>query len=243
MSETQTQSYTPAPTPTRGGLSVWVWALVLLVAIGALGAAVAWAGGPNEVAKLAGISNLSLPSFSLPFLGGGSSGGGTPPVTSTLPAPSSAATASTLPIEAQNRMFVEQMESNVALTALVDGRLSSMSLGRPVQSDTWYFFNISKGDGPTSNDVASPEGFDSGVVSAITREQALPATQEMIVKGILGGGYTVAKMQKVQLGSRTATIDITLSGGSLPDTRGRFVCVSKSDGATTYWFVASFEKR
>jgi hypothetical protein len=71
----------------------------------------------------------------------------------------------------------------------------------------------------------------------------LPGTQELITQGILGGGFKTAEVGKITMGARTATVDVTLSGGTDPESQGRLVCVSKTDGATTYWFVASFEKR
>ena len=110
--------------------------------------------------------------------------------------------------------------------------------------DLWYFFAFSRdGANTQSNDAASPESFDSGVVSTITSEQAEPGTQDMISTGILGGGYHQVVVDGVQMGDRTATVDVTLSGGKSPSAKGRLVCISKSEAGTTYWFVARFEKR
>lgn len=268
MSDTQTQSYTPAPTTTRRtGMSVWVWALVLLVAIAALAAAVWWAGGIGAAEKLLGLNNLSVPSFSLPSFGGGGSAAVAP-----APAPATVASAPVLPPQAQTRLFVEQVQDREELSGLVGGEVYSISLGTPVTSDQsatvpitatyrngsvvtgqmklakynnlWYFFSIGRNAAAQAGDTAAvPESFDSGVVSTITQQQAQAGTQEMIVKGILGGGYRLVKIDGVRSGPRTATIDVSLSGGSEPATTGRFVCISKVDAGTTYWFVASFEKR
>ena len=269
MSDSETQSYKPTKTAPRR-TSVWVWFVGLLIAIGLLTAAVAWAGGVGQMGKLLGVGTASLPSFN--SAGSGVSGGSQTTVTTvTAPATSEPASTSPLPAEAQSRMFAEQMESRVAMTDLVQGRISTLSLGIPQVADssatvpvaatyadgrkmtrtmtfskygrTWYFFSLARESGKPSSDAVSPESFDSGVVAAITEQQAAAGTQEMIVKGLLGGGYREAKVDGVQTGPRTATVDVTLTGGSEPKTKGRFVCISKTDAGTTYWFVARFEKR
>jgi hypothetical protein len=270
MSETQTQSYNPASKSSRRNRSVLVWLLALLVAFTAVVGAVWAVGGPDEARKM-----LSLPAI---FSGSsGSQGGSSSSSVATPPSGSSATTdtgtiaSSTLPSDAQERMFVEQMESRAALTDLVEGKIASFSIGTPVTTDTsatlpltvtyisgsnisgrmaflksyktWYFFSISGRAEKQSGDVASPEAFDSGVVSTITGQQAEAGTQDMIAKGLLGGGYKTVKVNSVKMGRRTATVDVSLSGGSQPAADGRLVCISKTEAKTTYWFVASFEKR
>jgi hypothetical protein len=110
--------------------------------------------------------------------------------------------------------------------------------------EKWYFFSLERGgNGSHSSPGVKSDTFDSGVVSTITEQQALPGTQEMMTAGLLGGGYHTVKVERVTMGPRTATIDVVMSGGSEPPSKGRFVCVSKTEAGITYWFVARFEKR
>ena len=266
MSDTQTQSYNPAHKTSGRKLSVWVWLVVLLVAIGVLAGAVWWAGGPAEVQRMLGLEGMSLPS-----LFGGSSSAPTRPATAPSTSSGSAPATSTMPAAAQERMFAEQMQSRAALSDVINGRLRTFSLGQPESgassasvpltatytggstitgtltlakfADTWYFFSLDRTKNAQSAQAASPASFDSGVVSTITNQQAQKGTQDLIAKGILDGGFKTVTIDSVQMGDRTATMDVSLTGGVQPDSHGRLVCISKIDGATTYWFVASFEKR
>jgi hypothetical protein len=269
MSDTQTQSYTPAQKTSRRTMSVWVWLLVLVVSLGALSAAVWWVGGPAQAMDMLGVSNLSLSSLGIGGSPSSSGGNGGALKTPSTPKPS---VASTLPADAQERMFSEQVESHVALSDLVGGRISEFKLGKPEVAEAsatvpltatyfdgsavagtltlakfdglWYFFSLGRTGGEGAKESAdTPNSFDSGVVATITHEQAQSGTQGLISKGILDGGFTVVKVDAVHPGPRTATIDVTLSDGTSATTKGQLVCISKTDGATTYWFVASFEKR
>jgi hypothetical protein len=273
MSDTQTQSYTPAQMTSGRRPHVLVWLLVLVGALGVLVAAVWFVGGPNEALRTLGLGDLFSAS---PFGVSGSGGsGGSSSSSGTQPAQSgdatTSATASTLPSGAQERMFAEQMQSRVALTDLVGGRIKSLSLGKAVTSgdsasvpltakysngsavkgtltldrlnELWYFFSLSRDGSRDSGDLPSPGSFDSAVVETITNEQAQPGTQELITSGVLGGGFRSVEVDSVKMGPRTATVDVTLSGGDSPESKARLVCISKRDAGTTYWFVASFEKR
>jgi hypothetical protein len=263
MSELQTELHAPAAaTPRR--TSVWAWFLLLLIALGVLGAAVAWAGGVGEVGKLLGSPNLSLSSFSIPGFGGGpSSGGGgaTPPV-------SDRRSVTALPADAQSRMYSQQIKSRARLTDLVQGRISTMTFGTPITAENsatvpctaaykdgskitgnlvftkyknvWYFTSLVS---QQASDEVSPASFDSGVASTIAQQQAEPDTQEMIAKDLLTGAYRQVKIDGVHAGPRTATVDFTVTERSDSPTKGRFVLVSKTDAGSTFWFVARFEKR
>jgi hypothetical protein len=262
MPELHTELQTPVAAPPRK-TSVWAWFLLLLIAVGMLGAAVAWAGGVGEVGKLLGTPNLSLPSFSFPGFGGGpsSGGGATPPVTDRR-------SVTALPADAQSRMFSQQIKSRARLTDLVEGRILTMTFGTPITAENsatvpctaayrdgskitgnliftkyksvWYFTSLVSQ--PTSDEV-SPASFDSGVASTIAQQQAEPDTQEMIAKDLLTGAYQQVKIDGVHRGPRTATVDFTVTERSDSPTKGRFVLVSKTDAGSTFWFVARFEKR
>jgi hypothetical protein len=273
MSDTQTQSYTPAQMASGRRPHVLVWLLVLVATFGVLAAAVWYVGGPNEALSMLGLGNLFSASPQSVSGTGGSGGSAstsaTPPAQSDDTA--TATDAGPLPSGAQERMFAEQMQSRAALADLVSGRIDSLTLGKVATSgdsasvaltakyskgsavkgtltldrlnELWYFFSLSREGAKDSGDYPSPGSFDSAVVETITNAQAQPGTQELITSGVLGGGFKVVRIDSVKMGPRTATVDVTLSGGSSPESKGRLVCISKTDAGTTYWFVASFEKR
>lgn len=268
MSELQTDAYVP-PARVRKGTSVWLLALLLIAAVGALVAAVFWAGGPEAAGKMLGLNGFKLPGFQLPTSGGPGSQAPLAAAPASAPASSSAQAAS-LPPEALAKMYSEQVESHDALSALVNGQLKSFSFGTPQAEEssaslpivvtladgtsargsvhfsrfesTWYFVSLKNQAEPPDGDEAL-SSVDSDVVRTITEQQAEKATQEMLAEGLLGEGYKKARVDGVEHGSGTATIDLTLSGGSKPDTAGRIVCISKTDLNRTYWFVVRFEKR
>ena len=169
-------------------------------------------------------------------------------------------------------MFSEQVASHEALAHLVDGQIVSFQTGEasvaeasatvPLTAtfkdgstvsgdlslkrfgDTWYFFALTgSGNQETGASTPSTVGFDEKIVETITQQQAQVGTQELLTKGLVDGGYRSVKVDGVTMGPRTATVDVSMSGGTEPATKGRLVCISKTDGATTYWFVARFEKR
>lgn len=272
MSDTQTQSYSPTQTTSGRRPHVLVWLLVLVGALGVLAFAVWFVGGPNEALRTLGLGDLFSTS-PLGVAGSGPSASasttGTQPAQSGEA--TSATETGPLPSGAQERMFAEQMQSRAALADLVGGRIKSLSLGKSLTSgdsasvpltarysngstvkgtmtldrlnDLWYFFSLSRNGAKDSRDLPSPGSFDSAVVETITNEQAQPGTQELITSGILGGGFNVVEIDSVKMGPRTATVNVTLSGGSSPESKARLVCISKTDAGATYWFVASFEKR
>ncbi len=170
-----------------------------------------------------------------------------------------------LPASARIAMYRGQLRSQRPIGKLVANQVANLRLGSPRKSATkatvpltvtyrdgtsasgtmtldkynsrWYFAGLStSGDQTTPN----PDGIDSSVVQTLVRQQATRANQSMIVDGILGGGFKNVAVTSVSGGSGTATINVALSGGSSAPKNGQFVCISQSDGPTTYWFVARF---
>lgn len=165
-------------------------------------------------------------------------------------------------------MYREQLQSQATIGDLVNNELSSLRLGTPnvlASSATvpvtatyrsgssvsgtmtlrkynglWYFYSLT---GSGGGSAARPGAIDSSVVSVITRQQATAANQQMITKGILGGGFKTATITGVSKGSGTATVNFNMTGGSARPQKGQFVCISKRDGASTYWFVARFTSK
>jgi len=170
-----------------------------------------------------------------------------------------------LPASARIAMYRGQLRSQRPINKLVANQVSSLRLGIPRKSATqatvpltltyrdgstvsgtmtlnkynsrWYFAGLSTAnDQPTPN----PDTISSSVVQTIVRQQATRANQAMIVNGILGGGFRNAVVTSVAGGSGTATVNVSLSGGTSAPKSGQFVCISQSDGPTTYWFIARF---
>lgn len=162
-----------------------------------------------------------------------------------------------------SRMFWEQVGSQEQIGKLVAGEISSFSLGSVSNNGTtasigvsanykaggslsgtmvlrnysgvWYFSSISAGGGATPRTIPA----DTGITSTIVAQT--PANQD-IPNAIIGGGYKTVTVNSVSAGSGTATIGITLSGGTAARVSGQIVCVSKTIGGTKYWFITSFRR-
>ncbi|MHB8805664.1 MAG: hypothetical protein ACYC7C_10600 [Coriobacteriia bacterium] len=164
----------------------------------------------------------------------------------------------------QNRMYWEQVASQEQIGKLVRGEISSFSLGAasrsgstasiPVTvrykaggsisgtmvlrdySGTWYFSSITR----SGHTASTPTGSgDTSVIAAMITQQA---ANQAIPTGIISGGYTTVTVNSTSQGSGTATLGITLSGGSATPTSGTITAVSKTIGGVKHWFITSFAK-
>ncbi len=164
----------------------------------------------------------------------------------------------------QSRMYWEQVASQEQIGKLVRGEISSFTLGTvnrsgstasvPVTvsyksggsisgtmvlrdySGTWYFSSITR----SGQSATTPSGSgDTSVIAAIVSQQA--ANQD-IPTGIISGGYKKVTVNSASMGSGTASLKITLSGGSAAPTSGTITCVSKTIGGVKHWFITSFSK-
>lgn len=170
------------------------------------------------------------------------------------------------PGDAQARMYWEQVASQENIGKLVRGQIASFALGTPSNNGstasipvtafytdggslngtmvlrnyngTWYFSSITRAGG--SGGAPSGVPADYGVVSTIVSQQA---TNQDIPKAIVSGGYKTMTVNSASGGSGTATLGITLSGGTAPRTSGSVVCITKTIGGKKYWFITSFAKR
>lgn len=173
-----------------------------------------------------------------------------------------AATAPTL--DQQNRMYAEQVASQEQIGNLVAGKIASFSLGSVSKSGstasvgvtadyksgpdvsgtmvlrdyggTWYFSSITR-DG--SSAVTPSVTGDSSVLAAIMTAQQ---NNQDIPTAIVSGGYTTLSVDGVSAGSGTASIKISLSGGTAPRTTGTITCISKDIGGVKHWFITSFSR-
>lgn len=172
----------------------------------------------------------------------------------------------TLPTSDQAaRMYWEQVASQEQIGKLVRGEVSRFSIGTvSVSGDTaivplsvsytdgsslsgrmmlrkygnaWYFSSIARSGSPLT--VTTGKAADLGVVSTIVNQQA---TNQDLVAGIVSGAYKSCTINGVSAGSGTATVRITLSGGSGSPVAGRITCISKVIDGTKMWFVTSFAK-
>lgn len=191
-----------------------------------------------------------------PAQGTGATGGTTTPATTPVAKPPTG--------DQQARMYAEQYASQEQIGKLVRGEISSFNLGAVTTSGStasvrvtanyaaggsisgtmvlrdyngvWYFSSITR-DGSSGGSVRVTG--DSGVIAAIVNAQA--ANQDIPV-GIVNGGYKTLTVNGVSGGSGTASVRITLSGGSAPRTTGTITCVSKDIGGVKYWFITSFAR-
>lgn len=165
-----------------------------------------------------------------------------------------------------SRMFWEQVASQQQIGELVAGRIGSVSinaisktasvatLGVTVRytngsslsgtmvlrsyGGTWYFSSIQRSGG--SGQLVHSIPADTAVVRTIVEETA---SNQYIPLGLINGGYKTCTISHVTSGSGTATLGVTLSGGSAARSAGQIVCISKNIAGAKYWFITSFQKR
>lgn len=168
---------------------------------------------------------------------------------------------------AQAAMYREQLQSQSQINRLVNGEIASFSIGSSAISQAratvpitvryraggslsgsmtlgrtdglWYFLSIFAAGGNES--TPRPRTIDSGVVRTISQQQSTTANQDLINRGLLQGGFKTARVDGVSRGSGTATVHVTLLGGSLDRKPARFILVSKDDSGRKYWFISRFE--
>lgn len=167
--------------------------------------------------------------------------------------------------EDQRLMYWEQVASAQQINDLVADRFAYFELGEILLSDStadirvhsayrdgselngwmllrkfndaWFFSMITRDGNPKTTPIG--EDTDLAVAKAIAQGNA--ANQE-IVKAILDGGYTKITVNKVTEGSRTAMVDVTYSGGKLPDADGQITCIAKEAAGVPQWFITGFAK-
>ncbi len=190
---------------------------------------------------------------------------GTSPQTASTGAALAAATA---PTAAQTAMYREQLQSQVQLAKLAGGEISQLAIGKasttpshssiPVtvsykqggslsgtmalaRTDGKWFFNSITASGRTPSGATPKRTIDAGVIRTIVDQQATAANQDLITRGLVQGGFATARVDGVTRGAGTATVNVTLQGGSLDRRAARFVMISKDDSGTKNWFVTRFE--
>jgi hypothetical protein len=233
-----------------------IGALVALVLVAAAAGAFALTGGIDMVADLiAGTSDVEEPAEE--------------PAEQPAEEPaeeSSEPTATTVEptLDQQNRMYAEQVASQEQIGNLVTDKIASFTLEDVTTSDstanvrvtadyktgpdvsgtmvlrdyggTWYFLSITR-DGHEA--VTPGVKGDSGVLEAIMTAQQ---NNQDIPKAIVDGSYTTLTVEGVSTGSGTASIKISLSGGTAPRTAGTITCISKDIGGVKHWFITSFSR-
>lgn len=164
------------------------------------------------------------------------------------------------------RMYWEQVASQEQILKLVKGEVSSVAIGTVTKSGStatvpltvsykaggslsgtmvlrdysgvWYFSSIARSGNSLSVKTSKPG--DTGIVSTIVSRQA---ANQYVPLGIINGGYKTLTIKSASMGSGTATIGITLSGGTSATTAGTITCVSKVINGEKTWFISSFAKK
>jgi hypothetical protein len=280
MADSQVSAYRPGHGDNKRSYSGLIWLLVVVLVAAAFAGAVFWAGGPDSVMRTISATFAG-------FLPGGGASSGKPAaapsagsVAASAPASAEAtgsdeasAPLSGLPLEAQQRMYIGQLDSQDEIKALIENRLRAIRVnGTVTSSDTsarvpvlvtyrngqtasgamlfsrynslWYFEGFEMSS-PTGTEIPTTSAtFDSDVVKVLTAQQATAENQALIGDGLIGGGYTKATVLGVTKGAGTATVHMQFSGGTEPETAGRVVvCIQKRDGSQPFWFVARFANR
>jgi len=164
------------------------------------------------------------------------------------------------------RMYWEQVASQEQIGRLVNGEVSAVNIGTVTKSGStasvritvtykaggslsgtmvlrnysgvWYFSSIARDGSSLAANTSRPG--DPGIVATIVSQQA---ANQSIPLGIINGGYKTITVASTNKGSGTATIGITLSGGTSAKTAGTITCVSKTINGEKLWFVSSFAKK
>jgi len=177
-------------------------------------------------------------------------------------------TAAAFPVgSAQAAMYREQLQSQTQIGRLADNKIRSIAIGTAVtagnrsqipltvtyraggsvsgtmqlasQEGLWYFLSITAAGGRDMG--PRPRTVDSGVVNTIATQQGTAANQRLIREGLLQGGFRTARVDGVSKGAGSATVNVTLLGGTLDRQAARFVLISKEDSGRKYWFITRFE--
>jgi len=183
-------------------------------------------------------------------------------------APVEAAAAPSFPVSAaQAAMYREQLQSQSQIAKLANNEIGSLSLGTAAvganradipatvtyrgggslsgtmalarTDGLWYFLSITAYGGTAM--PQRPRTVDSGVVRTIVTQQATAENQRLMDQGLIKGGFKRARVDGVTKGSGTATVHVTLLGGTLDRKAARFVLVSKDEAGRKYWFITRFE--
>lgn len=164
-----------------------------------------------------------------------------------------------------SRMYWEQVASQEQITKLVNGDIASISFGTVSKSGStanvpitvayeaggslsgtmvlrdysgvWYFSSIARSGNSLA--VTTGKAADLGIVSTIVNNQA---ANQSIVAGIVNGTYKKCTVSGVSGGSGTATVRMTVGGGTAPSAAGSIVAVSTTISGTKHWFITSFTK-
>jgi hypothetical protein len=227
--------------------------IVGLVLVGVLAAGVLYFGGWDA---LSGLLNQSEDAEK-------------PAVVPTQPAeatPTVTPTASvTIPDEALEQMYFEQLASQELIGKLVAGDIVSLALSDVVNDggsatirveatlkdsaviggnmqlrrfdEAWYFYMITRDPhDKTTPKTGTP---DLALMRTIVEQQAV---SQDIPTAMLGGQYTACRIGQVTPGAGTVEIEMTLAGAAAPDLKGSILCVSKGD-TSKKWFITSFQRR
>lgn len=164
----------------------------------------------------------------------------------------------------QQRMYAEQVASQEQIGKLVRGEITSFNLGTVTKSGStasvrvtvnytsgapisgtmvlrdysgvWYFSSITRdGNAAVTPNVPGDSSVIAAIVSAQAQNQDIPVA-------IVSGGYKTVTVEGVSAGSGTATLKISLSGGTSPRAAGTITCISKDIGGVKHWFITSFAK-
>lgn len=178
------------------------------------------------------------------------------------------AAAATAPTAAQTAMYTQQLQSQANLARLANNEVRQLTIGTastwgnrssvPVTvafrdggslsgtmvltrtDNKWYFSSITAA-GREPSATTPKRNIDPAVVKTIADQQATSANQDLITRGIIQRGFTTARVDGVTQGANTATVNVTLQGGSLDRRAARFVMISEQDSGRKHWFITRFE--
>jgi len=253
---------------TTGGVTrpnrAAVW-LIVVLALGAAGAAFAYlggaawvvdllAGGTGQQAKTSGQGPAGQSQS--PAAGGGNSDA------SQLVLPPGVTEADAM------KMYSEQIESNEQIRDLASGRMRVLDLSDASEVDAdasvkatatyddghtlvgtldfkkfsagWYFTSIKRNGVDYDQDFTAGAGrVDRGVLNAILREQS---RNQDVVTEIVSGEYERFDVKSVRKGSGTSTVIGEMIDAQGVATKVEVIAIKKRIGGVDYWFLTGFRK-
>lgn len=169
----------------------------------------------------------------------------------------------TVPAEARERMYWEQVDSQDQIGRLISGKIRSFAFSPQSATATearlrvsttgdatvsgnavlraydgnWFFSSITR-DGQTPRGAAGRKG-DSAVVDTIVKQQI---ASQPVIASFVDGGYRTINVNNVSMGAGTATISVEFTGGTQARRAGEIVAISKDINGVKHWFLTSFRE-
>jgi len=246
---------------------LWAWVLLLALSAAGFAGSVWYSGGMAATMELVTTADYKSLVKDVPFLSGAI--GGDAATLAAVTAEPASKTTSGVPASGIDDMFALQMSSQTTLSALAEGRVRSIQLGKAtVESETasvpfnveyvtppsvvpgklyfaksggvWRVTRPDVGGAPrTQKGAALPSRSD---VATATSQQTARENQRVIADGILGGGFATVSVYRVSRTDTGVSVDLRLSGGTWVVGFAKIGMTRRVVATKTYWLFTSIDE-